>query len=628
MKRTLTAVLLLCVFINFGHAQMRLQKADYAYEHLLYVRAASLYEKITKSKHNSPEIRLRLANSYYHMGNSKQAHNVYKTVNLESFGEHDLYNYMHTEKMMHNRKKAEEISVFLCEKFNAVYCREPVIDEQIAYFNLEESGLNTANNNDFGGYPINETEILFLSDRATNKVIGKKNGYNNYGFFSFYKAEKTETNTYSKPQKMHGKARSKFHEGPLCFTTDGKGVYFSRNEKQTSDAQLHHIAIYHATISRKGKWKNVRKLSINSPDYSSTHPALTPDGKKMIFSSDMKNGHGGFDLYSGDILENGDVDNVRNLGQLINTSRNELFAYIDAQGYLYFASDGHAGFGGLDNFIAKMDDSLPIKIMNAGANINSPQDDFAFIFNSETKTGYVSSNRKGIDNIYSIYMIDEPMTGSTISGKILNFETKKQIEDAVIEITSENQTDKLTVTSDSVGFYSITLPKEWTERPDHEQKYTLHVQKTRFQTQHVEFSKLKGDTTQNIELYELKNGDMLHDIMVYFDRGSAELTLETKQNLQKVISMINEYPNMKIEVAAHTDCTSSSAFNLRLSKRRANATVKYIREQLNNPQQIYGKGYGKSKPIVACSCQQKASNPCSIEALQMNRRAEFIIKKM
>jgi len=624
----------------------KIKRADDLYNRLLYIDAAKQYEKIKRSKYKSPKVIISLANSYYHMKNIKQALKNYQTVELKHYKEQDLYNYLQVAKMTYNKELSEHISTFLCDHFDNKICYETLGDTNTIYFEVKSININTSKNNDFGAYPINEREILFLSDRS-NEWGRKRNGYNKNGFYNIYQAKKQSNDTYSPAKRLHGSTNSKYNEGSFCFSPNGKYVYFTRNAKKNKDQEIRHLAIYVAEVSQKGKWKKARSLSINTSKYSNAHPTLSVDGTKMIFASSAPNGYGGTDLYIADVLQNGEVVSAINLGNVINTERNEVFPYIDKEGNLYFSSDGHNGFGGLDVFFATMKDQTPLKIMNCGVNINSPQDDFAIILNEDQQTGYLSSNRKGTDNIYALQRIQKPGQNISVKGMLNCSDTKTPIYSADIELQTDNLTLKINTQSDILGYFSFTIPDS---SANYSQKYQLTIKKTGFQTIKLNLNKFVADTIINIELDKIIMEESLEkdniidnvinniidtsspqltkeEIAIYFDRGSAQIREENEADLHKIVDMLNEHPTMMIEAAAHTDCSSSQNFNIKLSKRRANAAVKYIRDRIYNTKQIYGKGYGETRPIIDCNCRIDTDKPCSDEDLQINRRVEFIIKR-
>jgi len=631
MLNKINTIIIISVSLLFSsYGQTRLQKAHKEYEYLSYFSAAKKYEKLVGTKHESPDLIIRLANCYYKIGEFKKALIYYQKVALENYAENELYNYIHTAKNTENDSLSKQLMIYFCEKFNSISCQEMLPfthfierTKEFPFFSIDKLPINSATNNEFGAYIAQENELFFLSDRLSNKVVSRKNSYNNRGFFSIYHARKTENNQYTEPKKIHGAVNSKFNEGTLCISPDGMRVYFTRNNKNKGQKRFHQLGIYLADIDKNGKWKNIRPLSINSTDYSVAHPTLTSEGKKLIFSSTQPGGYGQADLYIAEVKENGDISNIVNLGDRINTSRNELFPSVDSKGNLYFASDGHFGLGGMDIFMATEGNTT--QIINCGVPINSPKDDFAFVLSDDGQNGFVSSNRSGLDDIYAVQILKPIDHGEYITGYIVERGTSKPVTDALLSIRGQTFPESFVGKTDSTGAYRITLPYNLT-RSNGKNLYELRVKKHGYQIRNLPLEQFLSEGKTNFSLHKINQGDALDDISIYFDTGSATLRTESEKELQKVVDMINMNPNMIIEAAAHTDCQSSAKFNLNLSKRRANNAVKYVRNYIQHAQQIYGKGYGENYPIIKCGCETK--NKCTSEEMQQNRRVEFIIKHM
>ncbi|WP_299312826.1 hypothetical protein [uncultured Aquimarina sp.] len=248
-------------------------------------------------------------------------------------------------------------------------------------------------------------ELVFASsrNRKSLSVILQEN--TNEPFLDLYTTSKNIPNKGI--SRLKGDVNTKFHESSAAFSLDGKTVYFTRNnyskrkyKRNAKGCVL--LKIYKADYDN-GKWKNVEELPFNSDEYSTAHPALSPDGKFLYFASDMPGSYGKSDIYAVAINEDGSYGTPENLGGLINSAGRETFPYVSDKGTLFFASDGHVGFGGLDIFMVLPDEQTNWAVYNMGAPINSSQDDFTFIISEENNMGYFASNRdggKGGDDIY------------------------------------------------------------------------------------------------------------------------------------------------------------------------------------------------------------------------------------
>ena len=260
---------------------------------------------------------------------------------------------------------------------------------------------------DFGTALFNDG-IIYSSSRDSARAISREHTWTGTQFFDMYYA-KGEKTKFGKPQRMKGDAATKYHEAIPTFTTDNKKVYFTRNnfinnKTKTSSDKIMKLKIYESEVNGLD-WKNDKGFAFNNDEYSVGHPALTPDGNTMYFVSDMPGGYGFTDLYVS--KKEGEAwGTPKNLGPDINTEGREMFPSVDKDGELYFASDGHGGLGGLDNFRVKINPKTGKfgKIRNIGAPINSSYDDFAMTYGKDKSYGYFTSDRpdgKGLDDIYS-----------------------------------------------------------------------------------------------------------------------------------------------------------------------------------------------------------------------------------
>jgi len=237
-------------------------------------------------------------------------------------------------------------------------------------------------------------------------VGGRSAGNEEAGAPAVEKAPLSRTEVFSRT------LNTKYHEGPMTFFKDYKKIIFTRNNvskgkySKSSDG-VRKLKLYIAD-NDNGTWRNLEELPFCSNEYSVGHPALSPDNTKLYFVSDMPGGYGGTDLY---IVEytNGQWGTPVNMGKEVNTEGNEMFPFVDDNGNLYFASDGHEGLGGLDLFFTELREGVAYKgVQNLGAPINSDKDDFGLITDKNRQTGYFSSNRKQgsfDDNLYSFRRI-------------------------------------------------------------------------------------------------------------------------------------------------------------------------------------------------------------------------------
>jgi outer membrane protein OmpA-like peptidoglycan-associated protein/tetratricopeptide (TPR) repeat protein len=292
------------------------------------------------------------------------------------------------------------------------------------------------------------------NDTRTVGTFGGTNIYQGYGY--------TET-AQTKTQKFSKSLNSKYHEGPMTFSSDGKKVIFTRNnytngKYKTSSDKINKLKIYTADDKGAGQWNNIKEVPFNSNEYSTGHPSLSKDDKLMYFVSDMPGGFGGTDLYV--VQYNGGAFGTPvNLGPEINTAGNEMFPFVDERGNLYFSSDGHAGLGDLDIFYAQLIDGSKLKgkIKNMGTPVNSSKDDFGFIADGERKMGYLSSNRKRGGTDDDIYRFtrdcDEKPDCEEVQVIVYDAESKMPLDNADVSVIIDGKTEMKK--TDSNGTFKI-----------------------------------------------------------------------------------------------------------------------------------------------------------------------------
>ena len=454
----------------------KLKKADSYYDKIAYAEAAELYTELVGSEVDSPKMRARLADCYYQMGDTDKAEEFYQTVvETSEATPEDIFNY--AQSLKENGKYTESdkwmmnfhslISDDMRGKqfaSNPGYLQE--IESQEAYFSLSHLDMNTAAT-EFGGYPVGDNKVYFVTNRKKRVAVKRINTFNNEKFLDFYSASEGD-GTLENVNYVGGNVNKKYHEGPLCVSSDGKTVYFTRNNMSSGKNQkdnngVQNLKIYSATVASDGSWINEKELSINSKEYSVGHPSLSSDGKTLFFSSDMPGGFGGADIYKVAILDDGSLGKPENLGAEVNTEGQEMFPWITAEGWLFFASDGHVGLGGLDIFVMLPDQSGDFnKRVNVGKPINSEKDDFALILKSDHK-GYVSSNREngnGSDDIYSVVLLRDFKTSILVKGVITDLGSGEILPGASVNLLGEDGNVLSTTAADANGTYSFELEPE------------------------------------------------------------------------------------------------------------------------------------------------------------------------
>lgn len=365
---------------------------------------------------------------------------------------------------------------------------------------LSDVSQLTASAAGLGGADANKTksrgnESLVGSDEYTaptandTRTVGTFGGTNIYQGYGYSETPATKTSVFSKS------LNTKYHEGPMTFTSDGKKVIFTRNnfnngKFKTSSDKINKLKIYTGDDKGVGQWGNIKEVPFNSDEYSTGHPSLTKDDKLMYFVSDMPGGFGGTDVYV--VQYNGGTFGTPvNLGPEINTAGNEMFPYVDERGNLYFSSDGHPGLGDLDIFYAQLSDGSKLKgkIKNLGTPVNSSKDDFGFIADGERKMGYLSSNRKRGGTDDDIYRFtrecDEKPDCQEIQVIVYDVESKMPLDNADVAVIVDGNTEMKK--TDSNGTFKVCLEEG--------KDYEFKASREGYQPNTVNFS-TKTDTDQ------------------------------------------------------------------------------------------------------------------------------------
>jgi len=439
----LNIAILFPVFVAAQSNQVK--KADRLFSNFAYSKAAEAYEKLHLEDSTNSKYIQRLAYSYNKMLNYPKAIRFYSLlVELELHIPQDLYDYA---QLLRTANKIEDYKVWLGK-----YLIESP-DDQRARKQLENISLllklnsnlqNITIKNMAGNTRFTDMCPTFYLDRivyssAKDSLSANKNNYewNNQPFLDLYVTKPGQKQSLMTDDAFSSKINSRFHEGPVCFTSDFKTIYFTRNSYINRKISLtpegiNNLKIFIANFDGK-EWGEIRDFQFNSNKYSVGHPALSPDNKTLYFVSDMPGGFGETDIYKTEWI-NGTWSKPRNLGESINTKGKEMFPYLDKDGILYFASNGQPGIGGLDIFAAKEEEDGKYLVINMGSPINSNYDDFGFVIEKDSLSGYFSSNRlggKGEDDNYSFKV-------NKIDLRVVNYDdyTKKVIPGSKISLVS------------------------------------------------------------------------------------------------------------------------------------------------------------------------------------------------
>jgi tetratricopeptide (TPR) repeat protein len=409
-----TIALLSCLSLTAQNKATK--KADKHFDRLEFVDAAKDYVKLVTDGKDDNYVHRQLAECYYNIFNTVEAERWYAKALAGSEDPEMIFKY---SQMLKANGKYEESNSWM-DKFatmrpgddRATAFRKnpdylPKILEKGKKFNVQNLDINSEVS-DFGG--ILKNGKLYIA--SARNGARKNYGWNEEPFLDIYTFNITSDGSYVGETLLGNKINSKYHEGLVSFSPDGKTMYFSREShfdnlyvKDSVTRNRKGVLNLHKSTLLSDGWSEADPLAFNSVNYSVKNPSVSADGKTLYFASDMPGGYGNFDIYKADINDDGSVGEAVNLGQKVNTEAQEMFPFISDNGTLYFSSNGHLGLGGLDVFHTKEIDGKMAPIRNAGVPLNSNGDDFAFSIDESTGEGFVSSNRdggQGSDDIYGI----------------------------------------------------------------------------------------------------------------------------------------------------------------------------------------------------------------------------------
>lgn len=640
--------------LNEKYRKIILQLADDRYDNLEYGEAISLYEQVLAYLDDKQAI-LRLANCYRLTKRYAEAEKWYGKVVL--FKNPDPINYLYYGEALRSSNKLEEAKKqFLtfsrlepedsrgklyassCDKVKE-WSKKPPASK---VFNVKK--INTVVSEFCPVYYNNG--LVFTSERGQDLINEEIYGWTGKPYLSLFYAPVeffSDSISYGETELFSTSIESECHDGPVCFNAGENIVYFTQVKKiiyreksgHTNMPKLYSAEVKGGRWKETGgnKWRKIKAFEYNSNQYSVMHPSLSRNGKYLFFASDMPGGYGGGDIWVCE--DKGDKwGRPVNLGPEVNTFGDEMFPYIRNDGTLFFSSNGHEGYGGLDIFSAIKKGDTEDKwgnVTNLKADINSVSDDFGIFFMPEKNRGFFSSNKEGgagDDDIYSfnILEIGEPEINYIIEGTIVAI-SEKGDEELLTGVTVKLMNQKYEVIDESFTFKGGKF-KFSRIKPDN--SYALFVKKKDYlskiediskEIKSVSASNLKGDKTVVVNTKVVMDKIVLGKEIVlkniYYDYEKADINEQAAKELDNLVQILINNPDIRIEFSSHTDVRGDADFNIELSQKRAESAVAYIISKDIASYRITAKGYGETKPKVPSATTE--------EEHQQNRRTSFTI---
>lgn len=447
---------------------------------------------------------------------------------------------------------------------------------------VKQSKLFNSRRADFA--PMFNGDILFLTTTNEKATGDKRSEITGMKRSDIWMAKKDEKGQWQRPEPVEGELNTEMDEGIVSFSPDGGMMYLTRARRAENASTSVEIC---TSTRADAKWSAPVKLDITADTLSSYgHPAVSPDGNWLYFSSDMP-GEGGKDLWRINLKER--AGSLENLGRAINTPGNEEFPYMLTDSVMYFSSDGHPGLGGLDLFKATMTPSGGWLVENLGAPMNSEGDDFGITFESpERESGYFSSNRgdgRGYDHIYSFELPDLKIL---ITGWVMD-KDEEPVRGAVIRIVGDDGSNQKAVAKDD-GSFSFPLQRGV--------RYVMLAGAKGYLNSKQEFTSdtAEEDAEYGIDFFlaSVSKPNIVENIFYDFDK--ATLRPESQTALDELAQMLRDNPNVTIEMASHTDRHGTEEYNMGLSDRRAKSVIDYLIAAGIDQRRLQHQGYGESRP--------------------------------
>ena len=434
-----------------------------------------------------------------------------------------------------------------------------------------------------------DNNLLYFTSTRNQAQGDELSGITGAKAADIFVSQKDDQGRWGKPQSIDSELNSDFDEGACCLSPDGKTMYLTQCKTDPNNPRFATIVVSHRSDAT---WTKPTELIISKDTTCSyAHPAVSPDGEWLYFVSDMSGGMGGLDIWRCRLLSHGEVGVVENLGRPVNTAGDEMFPTFRPNGDLYFSSNGHPGFGGLDIYYISLTthhSPLTTQLGHPGWPLNSQGDDFGMTFEGKKNQGFFCSSRgdqRGNDHIYSFY---NPEIVQTLKGWVYEQDGYELPAAQVYMVGNDGTNLRLSVRSDGSFTQEIKPGVDYVILGTCK-GYLNHQEELR-----VEASKTSKEHVLQFPLANISAPVLIENI--FYDFNKATLRPESATALDELVRLLNENPNVTIELSAHTDCRGSDEYNERLSQRRAESVVNYLIQHGIAADRLTPKGYGEGRP--------------------------------
>ncbi|MBO7130279.1 MAG: OmpA family protein [Prevotella sp.] len=607
----IASVAIIAVLLVGCGADQAVKKAEKFYAVGEYYDAAAQYKKAysqtpSKEKERRGQLSLKMAECYRRINNTSKAITAYKNVIRYKQADSVTHlrlaqqlmksgNYKEAEK---NFQTAVDSLVYRVENAETAFMIQlaknglqaakmaPEWKKEGSKYTVKRMDLFNSRRDDFSpALAGDESNQLFFTSTRNQAQGDEYSGITGSKPADIFWSQKDEKGKWGKPQTIDSELNSGFEEGACCFSPDGKTMYLTQCK---TDPQYPRYATIAVSNRSDAAWSKPTELNIGKDTLSSyAHPAVSPDGEWLYFVSDMPGGYGGFDIWRCRLYSGKEVGGAENLGEIINTPGDEMFPTFRPNGDLYFSSDGHPGMGGLDIFIAKAK-IVGWTIEHPGFPLNSQGDDFGMTFEGLLNQGYFSSSRgdnRGLDHIYSFF---NPEIVQTVKGWVYEQDGYELTAAQVYMVGNDGTNLKLSVRGDGSFTQEIKPGVD----------YVL-LGTCKGYLNHQEQLRVEPVTESEEYVLQFPLANIAAPVLIeniFYDFDKATLRPESTTALDELVKLLNENPNVTIELSAHTDYKGSDQYNERLSQRRAESVVGYLIDHGIPADRLMPRGYGEGRP--------------------------------
>lgn len=600
IRNFITYILLAAALVSLGSCKgPKLSVADEQMARGEYFDAArtyrKIYNKLTKREDRTlrGEVAYKMAECHRNLNQYARASSAYQ--NAMRYGYADSTMFLSLARMQHAQGQYAQAIKNYEEYLNwhpgDVIARNGLSGARMGAektgrtrYIVKNAKLFNSQRSDFSPMFLDKSLDQIYFTTTNEKVTGdRKSEITGMKKGDIWFSSRNERGEWKRPEPVEGELNSEVDEGTPAFTPDGRTMYLSKARREPNA----HTAVEIYTSQRSdAAWSAPVKYQITADTLSSyAHPAVSPDGRWLYFSSDMPGGVGGRDIWRVSLVDR--AGSLENLGEWINTPGDEMFPSFRSDSVLYFASNGHPGYGGLDIFRAEMTKSGGWNVTNMGTPVNSASDDFGITF-GEGESGYFSSNRgdnRGYDHIYSFELPDLKIL---ISGWVLDRD-EEPVPNAIIRIVGNDGSNQKQIARND-GSFSFPL--------DRGVSYVMLAGAKGYLNSKQEFTSdtAEEDAEYSVDfiLASITKPVVIDNIFYDFDK--ATLRPESKTALDEMAQVLRDNPNVTIEMASHTDRKGSEQYNIDLSSRRARSVIDYLISVGISPDRLQSQGYGKSRP--------------------------------